>query len=98
MVEPTGVPAKIEIIIPIKALQVESMAEQRVTEKNDLHTLIADKAGKITKAEIRSEPTKFIANTIITAIITAIHILKSFTFSPLALEKSSSNVTANSLL
>ena len=33
---------------------------------------IEARAGKITRAEIRSEPTRFIASTIITAVITAI--------------------------
>lgn len=98
MVEPTGVPARIEIIIPVNALQVERIAAQTVTERNDLHTLMADSAGKMTSAEIRREPTKFMASTMMTAIMVAMHTLNSFTLRPVALEKSSSKVTANSLL
>ena len=72
MVEPTGVPAKIEITIPVNAHNTDNPAEQIVTDKKLLNILMADKAGKITSAEINNDPTRFIANTIMTAIITAI--------------------------
>ena len=73
IVEPTGVPSSTEIIIPKNAQTTEKTAEQIVTDLKLLKILIAESAGKITKAEIRSEPTKFIARTIITAITTAIN-------------------------
>ena len=60
--------------------------------------LIADKAGKITRAEISSDPTRFIASTIITAIITAIKRLYLLVLVPVADAKFSSKVTANILL
>ena len=72
IVEPTGVPTRIEIIIPSNEQTTPNIAEQIVTDLKLLKTLIADRAGKITSAEMRSEPTRFIARTIITAIITAI--------------------------
>ena len=72
MVEPTGVPARIETAMPKTAQTTEITAEQTVTERKVLKTRIDDSAGKITNAEISREPTKFIASTIITAIITAI--------------------------
>ena len=73
IVEPTGVPARIEIIMPKKAHKTEIITEQTVTDLKLLKTLMADKAGKIIKAEINSEPAKFMAKTITTATITAIN-------------------------
>lgn len=72
IVEPTGVLIRIEIIIPSAAHKTENTAEQIITDLKFLNTLIAESAGKITSADIRSEPTRFIARTIITAITTAI--------------------------
>lgn len=72
IVEPTGVPAKIEIKSPEIEQIDESTAEQIVTERKLLKILIAERAGKIIKAEIKSEPTRFIASTIITAMMIAI--------------------------
>ena len=72
IVEPTGVPHKTEIIIPRAEQVTESTAEHTVTLLKLLKIRIAESAGKIISAEMRSEPTKFIASTIITATITAI--------------------------
>ena len=72
MVAPTGVPAKMEIINPAAAHTTEKMAAHTVTEKKLLNNRIAERAGKMTKAEINSEPTRFMAKTITTAIKTAI--------------------------
>ena len=72
IVEPTGVPAKIEIKSPEIEQIDESTAEQIVTERKLLKILIAERAGKMIKAEIKSEPTRFIASTIIIAIMIAI--------------------------
>ena len=98
IVEPTGVPAKIDRIIPIKAQNTDRIAEHITTEQKDLYILIAEIAGKITNAEINKEPTKFIANTIMTAIMIAINRLYNSTFVPVALAKLSSKVTAKILL
>lgn len=72
IVEPTGVPARIAINIPKTAQITEIIAEQIVTDLKLLKTRIAEIAGKITKAEINREPTRFIARTIMTAIKMAI--------------------------
>lgn len=58
--------------MPAVALKTDNTAALIVTERKDLNNRIADNAGKITSAEIRSEPTRFIASTMITAITTAI--------------------------
>ena len=71
MVDPTGVPARIDTNIPISAQTTDSTTEQTVTEQKLLNSRMADIAGKITNAEIISEPTNFIAITMTTAIMTA---------------------------
>ena len=98
IVAPTGVPETIETKIPIKAQTTEKTAEQIVTELKLLKILIAERDGKITRADIKSEPTRFIARTTTTAISTAIRRLYNEAFMPSAREKSSSKVTANILL
>ena len=50
-------------------------AEQMITDLKLLKTRMADRAGKTTSAEINSEPTRFIASTMITATNVAIMIL-----------------------
>ena len=75
MVEPTGVPARIETMMPRNAHITEMMAEDIVTFKKLLKIFMEESAGKITRADISSEPTRFIASTIITAIITAVIVL-----------------------
>ena len=97
MVGPTGVPAIMEAKIPVAVQVTDKIAEQIVTDLNDLKMRIALNAGKIIKAEIRSEPTRFIAKTMITAVTTAINKLYKFVFTPVALANDSSNVTANNL-
>lgn len=72
IVEPTGVPATIDISMPASVQMTDSTAEQIVTFRKLLNTLIADSAGKITRAEISNDPTRFIASTIIVAVMTAI--------------------------
>ena len=61
MVEPTGVPARIEIRIPPAALTTDITAALMVTERKDLNNRIAESAGKITSAEIRREPEKIVS-------------------------------------
>ena len=71
IVEPTGVPARIEIKSPVTEQKILIIAEHTVTPLKLLKTRIAERAGKITRAEIKSEPTRFIASTIIIAMIIA---------------------------
>lgn len=96
MVEPTGVPARIEARSPTTVHTTENAAEKIITDLKLLKSRIAESAGKIINAEIRSEPTRFIASTIITAMVTAIKKLYAPTFIPVALAKLSSKVTAKS--
>ena len=63
----------------------------------DRSVRVKDSAGKTTRAEIRSEPTRFMASTMITAIMTAMIRLYRSTRVPLARAKSSSNVMSKIL-
>ena len=98
IVEPIGVPHTILITIPTNEHTTERIALTTVTERKLLHTLIAESEGKIINAEISNEPTKFIASTIITAVSIAITKLYASVFVPVAVAKSSSNVSENILL
>lgn len=84
--------------MPRLAHTTDIMLEQIVTALKLLNTRIADNAGKITSAATSSEPTRFIATTITTAIIVAINTLYTPVFMPDAFAKFSSNVTENILL
>lgn len=72
IVEPTGVPARIEIKSPETEQTTDITEEQIVTVLKLLNNRIALNAGKITRAEIKREPTRFIASTMMIAIIMAI--------------------------
>lgn len=69
---PTGVPAKTAIKSPSVEQITEITADEIVTALKLLKRRIDDRAGKITRAEIKSEPTRFMARTIIIAMIIAI--------------------------
>ena len=73
-------------------------AEQMITDRNVLNILMDESAGNITSAEISSDPTRFMARTIMTAIITAISRLYIPALVPAVLANVSSNVTAKILL
>lgn len=75
-VGPTGVESSTEAIIPVAAHTTDTAAEDIITDLKVLNTLIDESAGKMTSAEMRSEPTSFIASTIIIALITATARLK----------------------
>ena len=98
MVEPTGVPSRIARRSPIDAQKSDIITEQTITLLKLLNTLIAESAGNIISADIRSEPTKFMANTMMTAITTAISRLYRSERMPVAFAKLSSKVTANILV
>lgn len=63
IVEPTGVPPRTDTKIPSDEHKTEITAEQIITLRNVLNIRIAESAGNIINAEIKSEPTKFIAST-----------------------------------
>ena len=98
IVEPTGVPAKMATKIPAREQTTEMIAAAMVTEKKLLKTRMAESAGNTTSAETKSAPTRFIASTMMTAIMMAMSKLNKLTFTPVALAKFSSKVTANILL
>ena len=75
--EPTGVPASIEERTPTIVPKTEIAADEITTLRKLLKISMEEIAGKIISAEIKSEPTRFIARTIITAITTAIITFKS---------------------
>jgi len=72
IVEPTGVEARIEIMIPVRAQITDIIAEQIITDLKLLNTRMADNAGNMISADVSSEPTRFIASTIITDVTIAI--------------------------
>ena len=72
IVEPTGVPAIMEMRIPRVVQTTDMQAEHTVTARKLLNTRIAESVGKIMRAEIKSEPTRFIASTMVTAVMVAI--------------------------
>ena len=98
MVAPIGVDARIEIIIPVSAHTTEKIAAQIDTPLKLLNILIAETAGKTIKAEVKSEPTRFIASTITVAITVAKIKLYIFTLVPVDFKKPSSKVMQNILL
>ena len=83
--------------IPVTAQKTEITAELTITDKKFLKTLIAERAGKIIRAEISSAPTSFIASTITTAVTTASKVLYAFVLIPVADANASSKVTAKIL-
>ena len=98
IVAPTGVPATIDIKIPAADVHAASTPEHIVTLKKLLNILMAEIAGNTTRADISSQPTRFIATTITTAITTAMSKLYAPALVPVAFAKFSSNVTAKILL
>ena len=97
IVAPTGVENKTASRIPSTEVITEKMPAVMITFLKLEQSLIAASAGKTTSAVIKSEPTRFIASTITIAVTTAIIVLYSFTFIPLACANCSSNVTAKIL-
>ena len=72
IVAPTGVDNNIDKIMPDRAHITDITTEHTVTLLKLLNTLIAYNAGNITRADIKSDPTRFIPMTIITAVTIAI--------------------------
>lgn len=72
MVEPTGVSKRIDERMPNIAQKTDITAEKRMTDLKFLKSLMDERAGKMIRAEIKREPTRFMARTITMAIITEI--------------------------
>ena len=58
--------------MPIREQKTERTAAQIVTPRKLLKIRIADSAGKITSAEISRDPTRFMASTMMTAMMTVV--------------------------
>ena len=98
MVEPDGVPKRTDTVIPTAAQATPITAEQTITHRKLLKTLIADIAGKMISAEMSREPTKRIEREMTTAVTTAIMRLYAFAPPPVACIKVESKVRAKILL
>ena len=72
MVEPTGASKRIDKRMPNIAQKTDITAEKRMTDLKFLKSRMDERAGKMIRAEIKREPTRFMARTITMAIITAI--------------------------
>ncbi len=72
IVEPTGVPAKIEKTMPKTAQKTEITLELSITALKLPNIRIDVRDGNTTSAVINNEPTRFMATTITAAIVTAI--------------------------
>lgn len=72
MVEPTGVSKRIDERMPNIAQKTDITAEKRMTDLKFLKSRMDESVGKMIRAEIKREPTRFMARTITMAIITAI--------------------------
>ena len=83
-----------DTIIPNNEVNKPIIALEIVTDLKLLNNLNDEAAGKITKADINNDPTKFMANTITDAMMIAKTKLYNLVFSPDALVKSSSKVIA----
>ena len=98
IVAPTGVPATIDIKIPAADVHAASTPEHIDKQKKHLKILMAEIELNTTTEDISSEPKRFIATTITTAITTAMSKLSAAGLVPVAFAKFSSNVTAKILL
>ena len=98
MVAPTGVEARMEMMIPTTAQNTAMVADEIITDKKLWNTRMEETAGKIISAEINKDPTSFIASTIMVAVITAMSKLYLSAFVPVAFAKFSSKVMAKILL
>ena len=81
-VQPTGEDKIIDADIPIAVQIIENTAEHMTTFLKLLNMRIAEIAGNIISADISSDPTRFMAITITTAVITAMSILYASVFTP----------------
>ena len=75
IIAPTGAETSSEINIPSAVHTTDKTPEHIITDLKLLKIRIADSAGKIISAEVSSDPAIRIANTITTAVTTAIKVL-----------------------
>ena len=72
---PAGVLKAKEMTIPAQKLPTAITAEQIITERKLLNTLIAERAGKIIRLEMSSAPIILIPTTTVTAVSMASSVL-----------------------
>ena len=71
MVAPTGVPKRMDTVIPRAAHSTLILPAKMTTALNERKSAVAHRVGKTTKAEIKRAPTYRIATTITTAQVRA---------------------------
>ena len=94
IVAPTGVEARMDRKMPRAAPKTDRKAEAPMTPRKLLKIRMADSAGKIISAEIRRDPTSFMASTITDAVCTAIRRLERWVGAPVGGALGASRVTA----
>ena len=94
---PVGVEKRKETTIPTNTQKTDIIADKIITPLKLLHTLMAVKAGKITRLEISNAPIILIPSTIVIAVSRARSILYKFVLTPVAFAKFSSKVIAKIL-
>ena len=87
IVAPTGVDARMERNIPDAAQTTDMTADVSITLQKLLNMRMAESAGKIISADMRREPTSFMARTMTDAVTTAISRLYLPAFIPVAWAK-----------
>ncbi len=91
---PVGTESKIRVRKnPKQKLTTDMTSEQRVTLLKDLNTLIAERAGKTIRLDIRSAPIRRIPITTVREVSIAKRFDTKAVPEPVTLEKSSSKVT-----
>ena len=94
---PTGVDSTKEAVSPAQKQLTEVTAEQRTTPRKLLNSRMAVRAGKMTREEMSMAPIIRMPSTMVRAVRMDSRVLYRSTFKPVAREKLSSKVTANSL-
>ena len=95
IVEPTGVPYTIDTVSPIETQSIWYIQDAMTTILKFLKSAELESTGNIISAVMRSDPTKFIDNTITMATIIENTVLNSSTFMPIDFENASSKVIEN---
>lgn len=70
MLAPAGISSIYEAVIPTKKQHIDIITDITITERNFLHTLIEDNAGKIIRLDISKVPIILIPITIVIAVST----------------------------
>lgn len=79
IVEPTGVEYRIAHRIPTSEQTTDNIVAATTTPLKFLHNCIAVMDGKIIKADTNSDPTRFMASTMMIAVMIATIALERFT-------------------